>query len=178
MQENLVYYAGNYLRMSLVILLLMTYLRPKSIVGILVVGYNIFSNYGTLVSSQTGGMETQQQNMDSNRTIFMAGLTWLAMIYSKCMSIIALALLLSTSTVLLHASLRRAPSEDRYKGRKPLSFSFQSVLRGLPRDSRKVFREGMSEMVQYVTDIGISVKRWSRYYALCLLDNVKNLFRR
>ena len=45
LQENIVYYFGNYLRLFLCILVLMTYLRPKSIVGIAVLGYNMYSNY-------------------------------------------------------------------------------------------------------------------------------------
>ena len=178
LQENLVYYVGNYLRLSLVILLLMTYLRPKSIVGIVVIACNIYSNYDALVVSQSQGTRARGQPADSNRTIFMAILTWIAMIYSKCMPILSLALLVSMGVIMLHASLRRAPSEDRYRGRKPISYSFESVLRGLPRDSRRVFRELLSESGQCVLGLGITGKKWLTYYALCFLDNVKSMFRR
>lgn len=158
----------------------MTYLRPKSIVGIILIAYNIYSSYDLLVASQPGvvGADARQKNAGSNRTIFMAGVTWLAMVYSKCIPIISLALLVSLFVIMLHASLRRASSEGRYRGRKPISYSFDSVLRGLPRDSRTVFVELLSEMKLFIMGVVVSGKRWSTYYVLLLIDNVKGLFRR
>ena len=169
------YYASNYVRISLVVLLLMTYLRPKSIVGIVVMAYNIYSNYDVLV--QRGG-EDHRRQQDSNRTIVMAMITWIAMIYSKCMPIISLALLVSMGVIMVHASLRRAPSEDRYKGRKPISYSFESVIRGLPRDSRRVCREIVSETGQGILHLGLTGKRWLKYYGLLLFDSIQGIFRR
>lgn len=163
MQENLVYYAGNYMRISLIILVLMTYLRPKSVVGIVVLAYTIYSNYQVLVAAQVRGGGPRHHDT-SNRTIVMAMLTWVAMIYSKCMPIISLALLVSLGVIMLHASHRRAPSETRYKGRKPISYSFESVVKGLPRDSRRVYKEIVSETFQYVLHLGVTGKRWLTYY--------------
>lgn len=168
------YYAGNYMRVSLVILVLMTYLRPRSIVGIVVLAYTMYSNYSNMVAAAAlGESRREETNSNSNnRTLAMGLLTWVAMIYSKCMPIISLALLVSLGGVMLHASLRRAPSEMRYKGRRPISYSFESVVRGLPRDSRRVYRELVSETGAYVLHLGVAGKRWLTYYVLYVKEYI------
>ena len=172
LQENIVYYFGNYMRLFLCILVLMTYLRPKSIVGIAVLGYNMYSNYERALQA-SGGMQREEEDRSadlgsSNKTILIAALTWVVMVYSKCMPILLLAMMVSLVAIIVHAAIRASASECRYRGKKVISYSFKDVWRGDGGDSQRIYREIFLVCRQSC----MQGYRWALYYGLVWRDRL------
>jgi len=172
MDENLVYYLGNYLRVGLFLLLICTYLRPKSVLGIAVLGYNVYWNQGVLGSREAGRTNSGSADVSKQNSVIML-VTWLIMIYSKCMPIIALSLVLSLAVIVLHAGLRRSHSEGKFRGKLKLSYSFRSVWTGMPRESRKIFREIVDETRGGFLQASLMARRWLKYYLLSFRDKIR-----
>jgi hypothetical protein len=167
----LVYFLGNYTRLSLCIVILVTYLRPRSIIGILMIAYNVYIHYCNAVRAQRETGEGSN-DMHANKTMAWTVITWIAIVYSKCMPIISLAFLISLASILLHASLKRSISETRYRGKKPISYSFRSVYKGLPKESRTLFKECSTESLEIAIQTVITIKRWTKYYLLYCKDSI------
>jgi len=129
--ENIVCFLANYLRVGAAILLLCTYLRPKAVFGIALMAYNVYTGYRALATPSAPqsrhARTTTTPPAPANPAI--AILTWFVMVYSKCVPIVALALLLSAISISLHASLRRTVSETRCRtgAKDNVSFSFRQV---------------------------------------------------
>lgn len=157
-QENFVTFLPNYLRLSLAVLLLTFYLRPRALLGAAAVGY---STYRALTRAYRQHVQRQQQqqrqhqrqrqqqqrgqqeggavaavSVDSGSDQIVSGLTtvatWVLVAYTRCMPILLLGSLLALLATLLHTALRQAPSEHRHSGRQPLGYGFGEVLRGTP----------------------------------------------
>lgn len=184
LQENLVYYFGNYMRVFLCILVLMTYLRPRSIVGIAVLGFNVYSNYERALQASRGTQQQQQEigsadlgGGSSNKTILIAALTWMAMVYSKCMPILLLAMMVSVVVIMVHAASRASASECRYRGKRPIAYSLKNFWRGDGGDSRRICREiGMACRQSCIQGF-----RWTFYYGLVwrdwLMQSISRIYR-
>jgi len=192
LQENLVVYICNYIRVALLILLMVTYLRPKAILGILALGYSGYNALKMLESAsrrkEIGGIRSLQHKEElekwdlgqaSYNKSMMAIMTWFLIIYSRCMPIILLAILLSGLFILMHASLMKSVSEHKVRGRKVLSYRFMEVIRNSSRtgDPRFLLRELAAEAVSVVFKSVMLARKWSLYSMLWTRDQVKACFR-
>lgn len=189
LQENLVIFVCNYIRVALVILMMVTYLRPKAILGILALAYNAFQMLGPSARrKELGGNRSLQQNEElekldlghaSYNKSIMAILTWFLMIYSRCMPIIMLAILLSGVFVVMHASLIKSVSEHKARRKKVLSYQLMEVIRNSSKsgDPRSLFRELLAEALSIVFKTTTLARKWSLYSLLWTRDRVKACFR-
>jgi hypothetical protein len=169
--ENVVYYVGNYVRLSCLVLLLCTYLRPKSLFGIALMAYNAYNSYSAY--NAYSGVSKQAEPARPNAVITIV--TWLVMVYSKCIPIVLLAMTVSVAAIFFHAGLRRAPSETRR--RTNASYSFRQVWKDQPRgEARRLFREGFDQCVNGLSWLALTARRWGTFYALSLVDRVQRLF--
>jgi hypothetical protein len=168
---------------------MVTYLRPKAILGILALGYNTFQMLGPSARREESGGNRSLQRKEElekwdlghasyNRSI-MAIMTWFLMIYSRCMPIVVLALLLSGVFIVMHASLIKSVSEQKARGKKALSYQLMEVIRNSSKngDPRSLFRELSAEAVSMVFKTMISARKWSLYSLLWTRDRVKACFR-
>lgn len=177
----MVCFLGNYMRMALLILMLTTYLRPKALLGVIALGYNIFSGMKKIrsLNANRNPQERLQERNMNNVDAVVALLTWLLVVYSKCTSIILLAFVLSSMFVLVHASLHTSYSESKWRGKERLSYSFFEVMRGKRGhggdDPRQVVWDLYRSAWASGLDAGRMTKRWSIYYILVLWDSIKSL---
>jgi hypothetical protein len=186
--ENIVCYLANYLRVGAAVLLLCTYLRPKALFGIALMAYNIYTGYSSLVA--TGRASSRPSPPAPPASLSTAStaatnpavaiLTWFVMVYSKCLPIVALALTLSIIVISLHASLRRSPSETRSRtgAKDNVSFSFRQVWKGTPPESRRLLRESWHAIVCNASALTLSARRWGVYYILYAADWIRDGFSR
>jgi hypothetical protein len=179
--ENIVCFLANYLRVGAAILLLCTYLRPKAVFGIALMAYNLYTGYRALATPSAP--QSQSRHARITRTTppapanpAIAILTWFVMVYSKCVPIVALALLLSAISISLHASLRRTVSETRCRtgAKDNVSFSFRQVWKGQPRESRRLLREGWSATTHNASGWTQSARRWIYYCGLRAADWIRD----
>ena len=162
--ENIVHYLANYLRVAAAILLLCTYLRPRAVLGIAFLVYNFYTTWCTL------RIEVLPPSLPS---------PWigiLVMIYSKCAPIVGLAFLLSLLVISLHASFRRTASEMRRRphGTSYSSYSFRQVWKGHPREARRLPQEGW-EAIARSASAGVRTSwKWAKFYTLSVFDRICN----
>lgn len=188
MEENGAVYITNYLRVMLLILMLTLYLRPIAIFGAAAIavsaGYNINKAMQQQQQQQTPPRDatappTALQSQSSTGAV-LAVLTWLVVVYTRCMPIVFLGLLIGGGVVLTHAALRSSPSESRYRGRTTLSYTILQVLgrRQVPpgSDSRLVFKQVGQECWRAVVRRGKGLKRWAVFYMLTAWDAVRRPF--
>lgn len=174
------------------ILLMVTYLRPKAILGILALGYSSYNAFRMLESAsrrkEIGGNRSLQRHVEiekwdigqaSYNKSIMAIMTWFLMIYSRCMPIITLAMLLSGVFILIHASLIKSVSEHKARGKNVLSYQFMEVIRNSSGngDPRSLFRELAAEAVSVVFKTMMLARKWSLFSILWTRDRVKACFR-
>lgn len=160
-------YLPNYLRLALLVLMLVLYLRPIALLGTAAVAVTVYINTKSVLqreqaaaraaatarggSGSSGTAQRAQQQAaaaaDQKPLVGLSTLaTWLLVAYTGCLPIILLAVLLSTLLVLVHSCTREARSESKHRGRAPLGYTLQQVLgRQQPpqpsADTRLVFKE-------------------------------------
>ncbi len=183
------YYLPNYVRMALVVLFLMVYLRPKAILGVLAVLYNMYSAFQAQQrrnsriedkDQETRGKERlQRREQPSTAQVYLAVVTWILVTYSGCLPIMLLSLVLSLVFIALHASLRQSQSEGKYRGKSVVCFKFSDVLRrkrGGTEDPWALFKDMYRVLI---LERLVYWKKWGVYYALTLWDQMKSfIFRR
>lgn len=155
-EDNVVTYLPNYLRMFIITFLLTFYLKPKALIGAIAIFINMYINRNAFLillqcqpSTQSLRQHTppspshqqQQQQQQINPTVCIL-CSIIAMVTNSLPTII-LATSLSTVSILLHASLTRSPSDLHHhhqsgiknKGRKssisteePFGWSFYEVI--------------------------------------------------
>ncbi|KAI3432223.1 hypothetical protein D9Q98_003785 [Chlorella vulgaris] len=155
-EENLVTFLPNYLRVAAGVLLATFYLRPRALLGAAAVLYSMYRSAAIAYRRQqqeaaaaaaaaNRGVPARQTRTvaaaaaagegeaaaDPNEQVVTAALTvvtWLLVAYTRCLPILLLGCAASLVAVLLHCALRRSPSELRLKGRQLLGFTWQQVL--------------------------------------------------
>jgi hypothetical protein len=153
-QENLVAFLPNYLRLAAGVLLACFYLRPRALLGGACLAYSVYRSIAITMRRQLAEAEAQaavaaagggaagrqaaaaaRQRAaaagDPNEqavTALLTAVTWVAVAYTRCLPVVALGCCAAALAVGAHAALRRAASEQRYKGRVPLAFSWRQVL--------------------------------------------------
>lgn len=200
-QENIAAYLPNYLRLSLLIIMLTFYLRPIALLGGISLAASLYFNFSKMLEEQQAAAQqaaAAHQNpntppppprvgplQDPTQQMTSAALTllsWFLVAYTRCIPIITLALSLAVLVVSLHASTRRAASEYRYKGRLPLGYTVQQVIGRSPVgencDPKMVFKQGGAAVRQAVVGYCTLGARYSKFYALSLVDLVKRPFTR
>lgn len=189
--ENYVKYCSNYLRVTVAILITTLYLRPIAVLGaaaLLTSGYfsviaavrnqNVLNRDSSgQQHSAKGSNQNPEFSSQSQMSAWMMIASWLIIVYTRCIPIIALGLLMSLLFILLHSSLREAPSESRYRGSAPISFSISQVI-GLEErpensDTKLMFKEIAKEfrvgLIYYIAR--------SRLWLYFQLRSIKDLFR-
>lgn len=159
-QENTATYLPNYWRLALAILFLTFYLRPAALLGTAAIALSMYHHYNRIKQQQQRERERRGNGTDSaaaapempqdpNEQLLSAAYTigaWMLVVYTRCMPILMLAMVLATASVLLHAVARRAPSEYRHRGRHLLGYTLSEVLgRSAPptadADPRLLFKQ-------------------------------------
>lgn len=171
--------------------MLTLYLRPIAIFGAAAIAisaaYNINKAMQQQQQQRTANDATNQgtapPTAPQTQSSIGAGLaigTWLVVVYTRCMPIIFLGLILGGGVVSTHAGLRQSPSETRYRGRTPLSYTIYQVLGRQPAptgsDPRLVFKQLGQECWRAIARRGKGLKRWAVYYVLTAWDAVRRPF--
>ena len=193
------FYAANYLRLMLFLLMLTLYLRPIAVIGAMALAITTYYNITAITQRHQQQHANEQQ---SNGTLgpALAAATWIVVVFTKCVPILLLGLCIGCIAVLVHASLRPSPSEQRTytatpllasvgggngRGRRrspPLSYVLRDVLfahrytinpqEGI--DPRLVFRQLWDAGGRWAAYKTTQLRRWTVYYGLAALDFLKN----
>lgn len=210
-EENIATYLPNYLRLALLVIMLTFYLRPIALFGAISLAASMYLNLTRVLQEQQNaaleqahrnagrsggptfassaavgsGFSFSQNHQDPTQqlgALFLTLITWFLVAYTRCLPIVILALALAGLTVSMHAALRRAPSEYRYKGKSPIGWTIDQVLgrRMVPQgeDARLVFRQAVAAMRNVIRAKSVAAARYAKYYMLCALDAVKAPFSR
>jgi hypothetical protein len=157
-EDNLVTFLPNYLRMFLIIFLLTFYLKPKALIGAIAICINVYVNRNAFFVSQqqqpstqaprqhipSPSQQQQQQQQQPHINPTVAIICSIIAMVTNCLPTTILATLLSTLFILLHASITRSPSDLHHhhhrsniknRGRKssistaePLGWSLSQVI--------------------------------------------------
>lgn len=145
-QENFVAFLPNYLHLAAAVLLATFYLRPKALLGAAAVAYSMYRSVGAVLERQrreqqqlaaaagprlNGARPAARPPADPTEqavNALVAVSTWVLVAYTRCLPVLLLGAYGALVAVLAHCSLRRAPSEQRHKGRQLLGYTWQQVL--------------------------------------------------
>ena len=161
------------------------YLRPIAVFGAAAIAVSAAYNINNAMNQQqpTTDAAPPPPAAPQSQASLAAGLaafTWVVVVYTRCMPIIFLGLVIGAIVVLMHAGLRQSPSEMRYRGRLLHSYTFYQVIGREPvpagSDARLVFTQIGRECWKGMVKRAKGVKRWAVFYILSVWDIVRKPF--
>lgn len=194
-------YLPNYLRVAVSILLLVMYLRPAALLGTAGVALSAYlgvrralrrqaAQQAAAEAAAAGGQATPPRQLtfgdaaaggeeDGQQPALGALSTlgaWLLAAYTRCFPMILLAAALSTLTILLHGTTRKAPSEARHRGQRPLGYTLAQVLGRAPpgADPRLLFRQLWWLQRAWAERKARKALAWVRYWGFVLRDSLRS----
>lgn len=116
--------------------------------------------------------------MDTLPNSILAVATWFLVAYTRCIPVLLLAICLSLSFTFVHASSRAAPSESRYKGKLPLSYSIWQVIgrESSNGDPRLLFKQILHGAVLTGIRYYTYARGWMQFYARSGMERLSRPF--
>eukprot|EP00884_Botryococcus_braunii_P022888 jgi/Botrbrau1/9283/Bobra.0111s0010.1 len=155
MEENLIFYLGNYVHLIGAVAILTIYARPLALIGLMFLAASLYINFIYLGGSLAGpggdaGGSGGQADLGPMRGL-LSVLTWLVLAQTRCVGSILRWISYSSLLVGAHAALRIPPSEYRSKQRPgvPLSDILGYHWGTTPPhpDPHRVLRELLEQMM-------------------------------